>query len=321
MKPATKIWIAVACALVLVGGILFTGVMTMLNWDFSKLSTVKYETNTYELGESIANIAIVTDTANVTFVPTTDGTCAVSCYEQKNVKHAVTVKDGTLSITVKDTRKWYEHIGISFASPKITVSVPQGEYGALSLRSDTGNVEIPREFSFASMDISENTGNVTSHASATGAVKIKTSTGNIRVENLSADSLSLSASTGNIAVSNVTCKGEAQLRVSTGKTELTNVTCTDLTSSGSTGNVTLSGVIVAKTLSVKRDTGNVKLDCSDAAELFIETDTGNVTGSLLSAKVFLARSATGRVDVPKTIDGGRCEISTDTGNIKITVAE
>ena len=37
MKTAKKVWLITAGALVLVGGVLFAGVMATLGWDFSKL--------------------------------------------------------------------------------------------------------------------------------------------------------------------------------------------------------------------------------------------------------------------------------------------
>lgn len=68
-----------------------------------------------------------------------------------------------------------------------------------------------------------------------------------------------------------------------------------------------------------RSTGYVRFDKCGAAELYVETDTGDVTGSLLSDKVFITDTDAGDVDVPKTASGGRCEIRTDTGDIKIEV--
>ena len=53
--------------------------------------------------------------------------------------------------------------------------------------------------------------------------------------------------------------------------------------------------------------------------MYVTTSTGEVTGSLRSEKVFITRSDTGRQDVPKSVTGGRCEITTDTGDIEITV--
>ena len=58
---------------------------------------------------------------------------------------------------------------------------------------------------------------------------------------------------------------------------------------------------------------------SDAEELFIKTDTGDVTGTLLSAKEFVYETDTGRVKLPETTTGGKCEIITDTGDIHIEI--
>ena len=76
-------------------------------------------------------------------------------------------------------------------------------------------------------------------------------------------------------------------------------------------------MIAAETFSIERNTGDVSFDGSDATEIFVKTTTGQVKGSLLTDKVFVAQTDTGHVDVPKTTTGGRCEITTDTGNVEI----
>ncbi len=319
MSKATKTWLVIATCLVVIGCIVFGGFMTMLKWDFTKLSTTKYETKRYEISEDYKNLSVVTNTADIVFVPCENSNTSVVCYEQQNMKHTVAVEDGTLAIEIHDTRKWYEYIGIDFGTPKITVYIPQGEYGTLLVKSSTGDVEIPNEFKFQSMDIAEGTGNVTNCAHASGAIKIKTSTGHIRVENVSANTLDLSVSTGGISVSDVTCEGDVKIRVSTGKTILTDVECKSVISAGNTGDISLKNVIAAEQFSIERSTGDVKFDGCDAAEIFVQTDTGDVRGSLLTEKVFITQTDTGNVDVPKTVVGGKCEISTDTGDIKITL--
>lgn len=319
MSKTVKIWLIIAASLILIGCIIFGGVAAMLKWDFTKLSTNKYETNHYEINEICNNISIVTDTADVAFVPSENSKCSVVCYEQKNVKHSVTVKDSTLVIEGVDSRKWYEHIGINFDAPKITVYIPQGEYGGLSISSNTGDVEIPKDFKFSSIDISEDTGDVTSYASALGSIKIKTTTGRIYIEGISAHTLDLSVSTGKVTVSDATCEGNVTVGVSTGKAYLTNVACKSVISSGDTGDISLKNVIAAEKLSVERSTGDVRLDGCDAAEIFLETDTGDVVGTLLSDKVFIVNTDTGKKEVPNTVTGGRCEITTDTGDIRISI--
>ncbi|MBQ3893898.1 MAG: DUF4097 family beta strand repeat protein, partial [Clostridia bacterium] len=72
---------------------------------------------------------------------------------------------------------------------------------------------------------------------------------------------------------------------------------------------------------IERDTGDVKFDRCDAAEIKVETDTGDVTGTLLTEKVFITKTDTGKVSVPSAASGGRCEIETDTGDIKISIAK
>lgn len=319
MCKEIKIWLVVAASLILIGCMILGGVMTMLKWDFTRLSTNKYETNSHEIIENYKSISVVTDTADIVFVASESSECSVTCYEQKNAKHSVTVKDDTLVIEVVDTRKWYEYIGINFGAPKITVCIPQGEYSTLSISSDTGDVTIPKDFQFSNIDISDSTGNVTNYASASGGVKIKTSTGNIRVEGITAGSLDLSVSTGKVTVSDITSGGTVTVKVSTGKANLSDITCKSVLSSGDTGDISLNNVLVTEKLSIERSTGDVSLNGCDAAEIFIETDTGNVIGTLLSEKVFIAKTDTGRIDVPKTTAGGRCEITTDTGNIKISI--
>ncbi len=280
MRTRTKVWLIIATLLLVVGCMIFGGVMMKLKWDFTKLSTDNYETSNYEINENYSNVFIVTDTADVVFLPSESLKTKVLCHEQSNMKHTVTVKDDTLVIELIDTRKWYEHIGINFGTTKITVYIPEAKYGTLS---------------------------------------VKASTGDICAENLSAETLEFSVTTGDINVSNVTCDGDVKINVTTGKTKLINTRCKSVISDGSTGDILLNDVVATENFAIERNTGDVKLDGCDAAELSIETDTGNVTGSLLSDKVFIAETDTGSIDVPKTASGGKCKITTDTGNIKIEI--
>ena len=317
MKRRTAIWMIVGGTLILLGCMIFLGVMTMYKWDFSKLSTVKYESNEHTVTEPYRGISIRTVSADIVLVPSDGSDTTVTCYEEVNVRHTVSVKDSVLVIEVHDTRKWYEHIGIVFQQPKITVSLPEGIYGALQIHAVTGDVSIPKGFEFESIDISEKTGDITVRSSVSGSAKIRATTGDIRAEQLFAGSLALSVTTGEISVSDVTCGGDLCLNVTTGEGELCNIRCRNFTSSGTTGSLSLENLIAEECLSVERVTGDVRLDGVDAAELFIKTSTGSVTGTVLSEKIFLAHASTGRVDVPHTASGGKCEITTTTGNIRI----
>ncbi len=300
MSNTTKKWLILAASLVTVGAIMFIAVMTAYHWDFSRLNTEHFKTNTHQTNEEFSNIKINTETADISFATSSDNTCKVVCYEEEKTKHSVSVKDGTLTITAMDNREWHEHIGFSFHSPKITVYLPKTEYASLVIKESTRDIEIPNEIKVDSADIS-------------------LSTGDIRVKNISAGKIRLSSSTGNIIVSDVTCTGDMKASVTTGDVKITDVTCQNLISTGSTGDISLKSVIASGKFTVKRSTGNVRIKESDAENLEINTDTGNITGSLISSKVFIAHSDTGDTYTPETTSGGKCKITTDTGNIKITV--
>ena len=78
--------------------------------------------------------------------------------------------------------------------------------------------------------------------------------------------------------------------------------------------------IIHKEASGGRPTEEGTADGCDTGEICIRTGTGSVTGSLLSGKTFITGTTTGSIKVPKNDDnGGRCQISTTTGSIKITV--
>ncbi|MBQ8174108.1 MAG: DUF4097 family beta strand repeat protein [Clostridia bacterium] len=321
MKGKTVLWLSVAVMLVLIGCVIFVGVMTVLKWDFTKLSTSKFETNLHEITDEFHDISVLTDTAGVVFAPAAGEAVTVECYEQKNITHTVSVKDGVLTVEVEDTRKWYEHIGINFGSPKVTVRIPAGEYGALSVRSTTGDTKLPADFCFESVDISATTGDVECSASVSGSLNIKLTTGDIDLSNVSAHSLDLSVTTGEIEASYVTCIGDVTVNVSTGDVELMAVTCGTFSSRGSTGDLSLKNLI-ADEIVIKRSTGDVGFELMNSRDISITTDTGDVEGTLLTGKTFDAQSDTGRVRVPDSdpTTGERCKVRCSTGSIKITVA-
>ena len=257
----------------------------------------KLETETHEVSDSFTNINIVSDTANIVFVPT-DGGCKVVCDEKKNVNHKVEVVDGTLKIEVVDSRKFYEKM-FSFGGDKITVYLPKEIYGMVSIESDTGKVEIDG-INCNSFSLEVDTGDVSlKNVSSVGAFEVKLDTGRLALENCKASVISITNDTGDVKIS--------------------DVFCINMSSKVDTGKTTMNNVIASGKLEISANTGEVNFEGCDGAEVYITTDTGDVKGSFLTAKIIFAQTDTGKVDVPKLLEGGRCEITTDTGNIKITI--
>ena len=317
MKKSIMISLIVAGALSLFGAGLFAGAMTAVGWDFSILNTYEVVNNTYDVDEPFTNISIDTDTVDIRFAKSSDGKCRVATRDTSNHIYSVAVEDGTLHIRV-DFKGFFE-IGIGAYESFVTVYLPEDVYSALSIKEDTGDIEIPENFSFESMDIELDTGDVVSHADATGTCRIEATTGDVKVQGASVGHLALRTTSGDITVSDVVCAGNFSANVRTGDAILTNLTCTDLTSTGTTGELKLTNVITSGKIDIMRDTGDVTFEGSDAASIKVKTDTGDVTGTLLSDKVFVYKTDTGDVDLPKTTTGGTCDITTDTGDIIINI--
>ena len=333
----------VAIALLAVGIVLFVISASLVGWDFSKFGGKRYETNLHELTEEFTDISVKTNTSDIVISPSQDGKTKIVCYEDSKMKHTVKVLDGRLTVEETDTRKWYDYISWG-ASTKITIYLPKTEFASLNIKESTGDILVPSEFSFESVDITVSTGDVNFKGSVNGDVKIKSSTGDITLgngetvkgaknvklyastgdisaKNLSVESLEITVSTGRVNIEKVTSLGDVKIEVSTGRTTVTDLTCNNLFSDGDTGRITLKSVIAEGKFDVERDTGDVIFEKSDAKEIFVETDTGDVEGSLLSSKIFVVETDTGRKSVPETTSGGICKISTDTGDIIITVNE
>ena len=291
----------IGAILTVLGLAVLTGALIASGFDLSKLGGRRFETKTYPVEEAFRSIDIRVDVSDIAFKPSEDGRCRVVCAEGEKEKHAVSVENGTLKITYSDLREWYEKIGIFTGSPSVTVYLPESTYEALAIDSDTGDFSVPAGFSFESAAVTTDTGDVDIGAIRAGTLTVKVTTGRVRI-------------------SSAVCEGDVSVTVTTGEVELTDIRCRNLTSRGDTGSVTLKNVVAEECFVIERDTGDVRFEGCDAAEITVTTDTGDVTGTLRTEKVFITKTDTGSVRVPDTTGGGRCQITTDTGDIRITLS-
>lgn len=315
MQRATKILLSVALILILVGGAAFTVLLAHCDWEFTKLSEKRYETHTYEITESIDRLFISADTADIRILPAEDSICRIVTRDHRDITYTPTVEDGTLTVAHSDERAWHDHITFFGGRSTVTVYLPAGEYAALTVATSTGDVEIPRDFTFGSMKITLSTGDITTSASVTGEARFTASTGDITLAGLSAGTLTLAVSTGDITLADVACAGKLDITVDTGRTQMTAVTCGGVMSRGDTGDLIMSGVVATGAFSIERDSGDVTLNDCDAAEVFVKTSSGDVRGRFLTDKVFLVETSSGDREVPRTTSGGRCEIITSSGDV------
>ena len=222
----SKVLLIIGAVLVIVGLLFFVVTMSICGWDFGTFSAAGRVERTFEVSGDFENISISSETADFAIRPSEDGECRVVCIERERLGYRVAVADGALTVSEKEERKWYDYI-FSFGQDSITVYLPRSEYSALMIEGDTADVNILGGFSFASMDISLDTGTVRTSASVSGDAKIKTSTGDIYVEDATLGSLGISSSTGSAHLAGVNVCGAVMLTRSTGKVYINDLVTSD----------------------------------------------------------------------------------------------
>jgi len=294
--------IKIALALLAIGVCISLFALFALRFDFEKLSTETYVTNTHTVHDPFRSIRIDTDVAAIRILPAENDVCAVLCHEAEKAQHSVSVQEDTLVIGLTDSRKWYEKIGIITGKTTITVYLPAAEYGKVEAKADTGRIEADQAFTFESAEIETDTGHISWEA-------------NVKQD------LSLRTDTGAIYISAKTVGGSIRAESDTGKIQLMSVHCKNATAKCGTGSVILTNTVAEEGFDIETSTGGVQLNRSDAKHIRIMTSTGGVNGTLLTEKIFYAESDTGRVTVPHSSSGGKCEITTSTGSIHVSIVE
>ncbi len=320
MRRGVKISLILAAILTVAGGAVCLAGLGILGFDLSGFAAPA-QTRNYEVVQEVTSISVEVDTADVTLLPATDGVCRIVCKERGRLQHTMSLQEGRLEIRVADTRKWYDHIGIFTGETSVTLYLPEGEYGELSVKTDTGDVAVPADMSFTRVSVETDTGDVQLQSKVAQGLTVGTHTGDVTVVGASFGQLSVTTTTGDVSAQSVAVAEGVVLNTDTGEVTLTDLSCKQLSLTTDTGDVTLSRTLVTEQMAVKTDTGDVTLTDCDAAGLQIKTNTGDVEGSLRTDKIFRATSDTGDISVPDTVAGGICAVETDTGDITLRIGQ
>lgn len=254
-------------------------------------------TKTYIIENIYKDVKIVGNNFDINIYVSNNNENKAVYIENKKVDVELKVVNGTLNINQVDNRKFYDML-FSFSDFKVDLYLTQGVINSLNIDNNTGDIDIKEGFIFNVVNIKNSTGDIEFNSNVTGGLNIKNSTGDIEMKSSELGDINIQTKTGDIEMSNVKCN-KLDIKVGTGDTELRNV-------------------LVSTDLNVNGSTGDMEFEEIDASNIYIALITGDVEGTLLSSKIFNARSETGRVMVPETYKGGICKITTSTGNIKIS---
>lgn len=252
---------------------------------------------TYLLEESYNDIKIDGTTLDVN-IHLSNNENKVVYSENKKVTIEVKVIDDVLTINQSDDRKFYDML-FDFTNFKVDLYLTQELIDSLIIKGKTGDIDINKGFTFNNVDIDNSTGDIEFESNVNNNLTIVNSTGDVEIEK-----------------SNI--NGVVNIETKTGDIEMADVNCNELDIEISTGDTDLTNVIVTNDFKMKGSTGDLKFDGFDAKNIYVEVSTGSVNGTILSSKIFIAKSETGSVQVPETLTGGISKITTGTGNIRIS---
>ena len=319
MSKIKKFWLITAAVLMAAGCVIFAVAMACAGFEWSKLSTVSYVDNTMDLQEDFSAVSVSAGVSDVKFTVWDEDYCRVVCRETDRVTHTATVIDGQLVIRMEDQRKWYDHVGIGNTEDySITVYLPRKHLAYVSVRVTVGDVELPGALDVERISVEGRSGDVICRASA-AELEICTTTGDVTLEGVTAQNIKLTVTTGDMRVNTVTSENMA-LHGEMGRLCLATVTCGTMKVEGTSLDTEMTDVTARVSLSVNTSTGDVDLQNCDAPSICLKAATGDVTARLLTGKHFNVVTRSGNISIPADSDGGICEITTTTGNIRVEIS-
>lgn len=303
MKTAKKITIIIAAALVAIGLIISLCTLIPLNFNFASLNTFHSAVNTYTVNESFRSIRIEDVECDIRLMVSDDDKCHVNCVEEEKISHTVKVTDDTLKIERKDNRRWYEQIQFFYwEDMRIDIYLPKTEYTDLYIMSTSGDIKISENISFEK-------------------AVFNNISGDINISKISADYIDIQTTSGDITLNSVNADSELKLRSVSGDLDIADVDCRNISAETTSGNQVLADVIAEKNMKINSVSGDIYFKQSDSDDIFVNTTSGNVSGTILSDKIFNVDTTSGDIDVPKSAVGGKCEITTTSGDINIDLKE
>ena len=318
MKKSKKIALLTAAIMVAVGIVSVISAAVSLGFDFTKMNTVRFKAATHTVNQSFTSVSIDAMDCDVKFYPSENRKCEIKCDENEKVKHTVSVKDGTLTVKRQDSRKWYERIGIYGNSSTLSVYLPKAEYKSLKVSSLSGDIYVPNFLTFASADIQTASGDISYEGNTSENLSLKSVSGDLNIDGVKPDKLAVKTTSGDIKISHADVKGSIQVKAVSGEAELENIKGQSISANSTSGDITFSDTVMSGEIRAESVSGNITLKGCDAATLNFKSTSGDVEGSLLTGKVYTTDTKSGDVDVPNSTTGGKCTISTVSGNIKFS---
>ena len=220
----------------------------------------RYVTSTYDVTDAYENILVNAKDAKVSIEPSEDSHTKLVLCEKKRRPYGFSLQDGTLTVhPLKE--KWYHSLKIGIDRSEIRLFVPKSTLGAISVKTNTGRVDI---------------GSVT----CSGTVDIQVNTGSISLESVCCQNLVTKGNTGSVSLNDLVARERISIKRSTGKVLLNDCSAPEIFVKTNTGRV--CGKLPSNTVfAVRTNTGKIELPqtpigATVGGRCEIKTNTGSI---------------------------------------------
>jgi len=316
-------------------GLLITfGALIAIGFNFDKIVDISKES--IEIKQNFNSISLDCSSADIVIKPSSNGKCGMEtvCSRGAAIKYSVERNELKIKEEIDFSRSFF-YTGDN----TVTIYLPKDKYKSLKIHGSSADTRID-EVDFEQAEILASAGDIVIN-SRINELKIKVSAGDVIINGMEARVLNITSSSGDVTIKNTSVKESATLETSTGDVKLEEtvvgknlsvktstgdieakkLSAVNLVARVSTGEIELENVVVTGEMKLNSKSGDVELDRCDAQFLKIETSSGDVEGTLLTNKIFYTKSGSGDISVPKSTEGGMCEITTGSGDVTFRFAK
>ena len=282
-------------------------------------SNKNYRSIAHDRNKNFNDVIIHVDHADVVIARAEDDRCKVLVCENKEAPNVVTRTSEALSVVTKDDRGLVKRIFSSKKADKITILLPQSSYRSLYVNIKSGSLAVSGGLSFENLEAAIMSGNLNLNAEVTNAANVDIMKGNLQTYKTTIGELTSAISSGEIILDTTRVAGNIETSIARGNLIAREVVCGSISSDVANGKNDLTGLVAEESMSLSIATGKIILDGCDAKEIHADVAVGDISGSLLSDKIFTAKAGVGKVNVPTTADGGRCNAKVSVGSIDLKI--
>ncbi|UZJ78814.1 DUF4097 family beta strand repeat-containing protein [Fictibacillus sp. KU28468] len=262
--------------------------------------TVLYTEKNFS-SDSLKSVELTSDTADITVKKSNEPETRVVLEGQKGDKKDYSIQaeqnGGVLDVEVIGKNKFF-NMGFHW-SPKLTVYVPDKNYGHFNISTDTGDVSI-KDLKSDRANIETDTGDIDASGKFTvSKLNAESDTGDLSFNDYRGTSIDLSTDTGDIQAGRISKNAKVMIKTSTGDIQ------------------DLSMESASKDVHIESDTGNVELQMDQSPSDFklrASSDTGDVEVSP-DWKVNYEEKSDHKAKGKAGQGGFSVSVKTDTGDI------